>query len=408
MLKKFEVQGFKNFENKFTLDLSKAHNYDFNKEMVEDSTVKVCSIFGKNSSGKSNLGLALLDAINHLTDDREKTSIDANPYLNLNRNDFAEFTYYFSFGKDELIYNYRKAAAEEMLYERIDINGKSMLEYNYLLSRGYCNLKGTENLKVDLKGRGLSLTKYVRNNSILDDNEENGVFKKFYNYIENMLLFYSLNVNRYFGYKSGGESIESSIVKNGKLKDFEDFLCNLEIKIAEKDKDGIGEIVAKGPSIMLGYYENKEATKKVLKKGWFYTGDYGYIDNDGFLYVTGRKSDVIVLRNGKNIYPQELEFLINKINYVEESLIYAREKNVTDTLICAKIVYNKDLITKELGEKTEEEYKKEIWNNIKEINKELPAYKHIKEIVITEEPLDKTTTHKVKRYQEINKLEKAK
>ena len=67
--------------------------------MVEDSTVKVCSIFGKNSSGKSNLGLALLDAINHLTDDREKTSIDANPYLNLNRNDFAEFTYYFSFGK---------------------------------------------------------------------------------------------------------------------------------------------------------------------------------------------------------------------------------------------------------------------------------------------------------------------
>ena len=166
--------------------------------------------------------------------------------------------------------------------------------------------------------------------------------------------------------------------------------------------------MAKGPSIMLGYYENKEATKKVLKKGWFCTGDYGYIDKDGFLYVTGRKSDVIVLRNGKNIYPQELEFLINKINYVEESLIYAREKNVTDTLICAKVVYNKDLITKELGEKTEEEYKKEIWKQIKEINKELPAYKHIKEIVVTKEPLDKTTTHKVKRYQEINKMEKAK
>ena len=185
-------------------------------------------------------------------------------------------------------------------------------------------------------------------------------------------------------------------------------LCNLEVKIADKDKDGIGEIMAKGPSIMLGYYENKEATKKVLKKGWFCTGDYGYIDKDGFLYVTGRKSDVIVLRNGKNIYPQELEFLINKINYVEESLIYAREKNVTDTLICAKVVYNKDLITKELGEKTEEEYKEEIWKQIKEINKELPAYKHIKEITVTEEPLDKTTTHKVKRYQEINKMDKAK
>lgn len=185
-------------------------------------------------------------------------------------------------------------------------------------------------------------------------------------------------------------------------------LCNLEVKIVEPDKDGIGEIAAKGPSIMLGYYENKEATKKVLKKGWFYTGDYGYIDKDGFLYVTGRKSDIIVLRNGKNIYPQELEFLINKINYIDESLVYAREKDITDTLLCAKIIYNKDAIIKELGEKTNEEYKKIIWEEIKKINRELPTYKHIKEILITDEPLDKTTTHKVKRYQEINKLEKIK
>ena len=185
-------------------------------------------------------------------------------------------------------------------------------------------------------------------------------------------------------------------------------LCNIEVKIEGKDKDGVGEIVAKGPSIMLGYYENKEATKKVLKKGWFYTGDYGYIDEDGFVYVTGRKSDIIVLRNGKNIYPQELEFLINKINYIDECLVYAREKDITDTVLCAKIVFNKDLIVKELGDLPEEEYKKKIWERVKEINKTLPTYKHIKEIVITDKPLDKTTTHKVKRYQEINKLEKIK
>lgn len=185
-------------------------------------------------------------------------------------------------------------------------------------------------------------------------------------------------------------------------------LCNIEVKIEGKDKDGVGEIVAKGPSIMLGYYENKEATKKVLRKGWFYTGDYGYIDKDGFVYVTGRKSDIIVLRNGKNIYPQELEFLINKIDYIDESLVYARDKDITDTLLCAKIVYNKDLIEKELGNKTEDEYKQLIWKQIKEINKNLPTYKHIKEIVITDKPLDKTTTHKVKRYQEINRLEKIK
>ena len=185
-------------------------------------------------------------------------------------------------------------------------------------------------------------------------------------------------------------------------------LCNLEVKIVGKDNEGVGEIAVKGPSVMLGYYANKEATKKVLKKGWFYTGDYGYVDKDGFVYVTGRKNDIIVLRNGKNIYPQELEFLINKINFIDESLVYAREKNITDTLLCAKIVYNKDLIVKELGDKPEEQYKKLIWEQVKEINKTLPTYKHIKEIIITTEPLDKTTTHKVKRYQEINKLEKIK
>ena len=185
-------------------------------------------------------------------------------------------------------------------------------------------------------------------------------------------------------------------------------LCNLEVKIVGKDNEGVGEIAVKGPSVMLGYYANKEATKKVLKKGWFYTGDYGYVDKDGFVYVTGRKNDIIVLRNGKNIYPQELEFLINKINFIDESLVYARERNITDTLLCAKIVYNKDLIVKELGDKPEEQYKKLIWEQVKEINKTLPTYKHIKEIIITTEPLDKTTTHKVKRYQEINKLEKIK
>lgn len=181
-------------------------------------------------------------------------------------------------------------------------------------------------------------------------------------------------------------------------------LENLECKIDNPDKDGIGEITVKGPSVMLGYYNNEKATKEVLKDGWFSTGDYGYIDKDGFLYITGRKKDVIVLRNGENVYPQEIETLINKIPYVKESIVYQRGQSKTDTMLCAKIVYDEEIIKETFEEKTEEEYKEEIWKEIKEINKNLPLFKHIKKIEITTKELEKTTTQKVKRYKELQKV----
>ena len=181
-------------------------------------------------------------------------------------------------------------------------------------------------------------------------------------------------------------------------------LDNLKCKIENPDKDGIGEITVKGPSVMLGYYKNEKATKEVLKNGWFSTGDYGYMDKDGFLYITGRKKDVIVLRNGENVYPQEIEALINKLEYVKESLVYQREQSKTDTMLCAKIVYDEETIKQTFGEKTEEQYKEEIWKQIKEINKNLPLFKHIKKIEITTEELEKTTTQKVKRYKELQKI----
>ncbi len=181
-------------------------------------------------------------------------------------------------------------------------------------------------------------------------------------------------------------------------------LPSLNVKIDNPSEDGEGEILVKGPSVMLGYYKNDEENKKAFKDGWFKTGDYGYIDEKGFIYVTGRKKDIIVLRNGKNVYPQEIEFLINKIPYVVESLVYQRERNNTDTMLCAKIVYDKEIIKEQLGNKTEKEYSDIIWKKIKEINKELPVFKHIKNITITTEPLMKTTTQKIKRYEELKKV----
>ena len=181
-------------------------------------------------------------------------------------------------------------------------------------------------------------------------------------------------------------------------------LPNVEVKIDNPDEEGNGEILVKGPNVMLGYYKNEKETKKALKNGWFYTGDYGHIDKDGFVFMSGRKKDVIVLKNGKNIYPQELEFLINKLPYVEESMVFSRDRDSMDTMLCAKIVYNKDSAKNLFETEDVSKLKEFIWKDIKEINKKLPDVKHIKDIIITEEPLIKTTTQKVKRYEEIKKI----
>lgn len=179
-------------------------------------------------------------------------------------------------------------------------------------------------------------------------------------------------------------------------------LKHVTVDIINKDKDGIGEVRVKGPNVMLGYYENEEATNNVLRDGWFYTGDLGYIDKDGFLFLTGRQKDVIVLKNGKKVFPEELEILVDKIEEIEESFIYGmpQKGDKNDPMVSVEIVYNKDL----LKNKTEEELRDILWNKIKQINTTLPPYKYIKNMVLTSEPLIKTTTNKIKRNEELAKL----
>lgn len=178
---------------------------------------------------------------------------------------------------------------------------------------------------------------------------------------------------------------------------------DVEIKIVDKNEEGIGEIIAKGPNVMLGYYENEEATNAVLKDGWFYTGDLGYIDEEGFLFITGRKKDVIVLKNGKNIYPDEVETLINKIDIVKECMVFGLPKD-DDLLLSVKVQYDEEYVKENHPNATEEELEKIVWEQIKEINKEMPTYKYIKHMILTKEDFVKTTTQKIKRFVEIKKI----
>ena len=177
---------------------------------------------------------------------------------------------------------------------------------------------------------------------------------------------------------------------------------SLEVKIDNPNEEGVGELLAKGPSIMLGYYNNEEATKETLdEEGFLHTGDLAKIDKDGYIFISGRKKFVIVLKNGKNIYPEELETLINKIEGIKESFVYGKPEPDGDYKICAKIVYDVDIAKEYYKVSNEEELKEAIWQEVKKVNKTMPAYKYIREIIITNEELIKTTTQKVKRFEEI-------
>ena len=181
---------------------------------------------------------------------------------------------------------------------------------------------------------------------------------------------------------------------------------NVEVEIINKDENGIGEIRVKGPNVMLGYYENEEATKKVMKDGWFYTGDLAYKDKDGFIFLTGRQKDMIVLKNGKKVFPEELETLINRLDLVKECIVYGMpdEKDKNDLKLSVKIVYDKKIAEEKYSGKSEGELYQILWEKVKEINKTFPPYKYIKNMILTDEELIKTTTQKVKRNEEIKRI----
>ena len=172
---------------------------------------------------------------------------------------------------------------------------------------------------------------------------------------------------------------------------------NTEIVIDDPDSDGVGEIVVKSDSVMLGYYEAPEETAKVLKDGWLRTGDYGYLDKDGMLFITGRKKNVIVTKNGKNIFPEEVEYYLMKSPYIKEVIVDGIDDGTGELIVTAHIVPEEDEM-KALGEMNDEQTHKFFKKIIDDVNDGMSSYKRVKKFEIRTEEFEKTSTRKIKRY----------
>lgn len=183
-----------------------------------------------------------------------------------------------------------------------------------------------------------------------------------------------------------------------------------ELKIDNPNEKGEGEVLIRSETLMLGYYEDEEATKEVIETDeegnrWFHSGDVGYLDEDGFLYITGRIKNVIVTQNGKNIYPEEIELMLGEVSEIKECMVYGKEvEGEKELIITVKVIPNKEEIEAKYGkELSEEETYNIIWEKIKEVNHKLTSYKAIRKLEIKKDEFIKTTTMKIKRYAEINK-----
>ncbi len=240
MIKLFEVSGFKNFKDKITLDFSDVRDYKFNTHCITNNLISKIIVYGKNSIGKSNLGLAVFDIVSHLTSKNVTPDIYSY-YLNVNSTDnFATFHYVFQFGDQIIDYNYRKDEKQMLVFEKLIMNDNMLFEYDYKRKKG--NTEGIRELAPTLNWAFQetdSILKYVINNTVLDDTHP---IRQLMHFVSNMLWFRSLDENRYIGYKSKSKDYYDFIFEENNLKELEDFLQNSGIEdnlIVRKDIDGI-------------------------------------------------------------------------------------------------------------------------------------------------------------------------
>ena len=228
--------------------------------------------------------------------------------------------------------------------------------------------------------------------------------------IEEKYRLLGLNLVQGYGLTETSPVVAVGTNKNYKLGSIGKTVPSAEAKLVDVNDDGIGELVVRGSSVMLGYYENEKVNKKSLQDGWFYTGDLAKIDEEGYIFICGRKKSVIVLKNGKNIFPEEMENLVNKIEGIKESFIFGKiqSNDENNIKINVKIVFDRDVIKDVYKVEKDEEIYKVLSKKIKEVNQNMPSYKAIRGMILTEEPLIRTTTNKIKRQENLDAIRKLK
>ena len=318
MLKRFSVENFKGFKDRITLDIGSPSNYGFHSEVIEGDCITKGIIYGINGCGKTNLGLAILDIITHLTE-KQKLLHCYDFYLNMSgRKPFAEFEYTFVFDDHELIYRYSKFDVETLKEESLSIDGKEVIYYDFIANDGFTLLEGSNTLNSSIKnGSPISRVKYVNSNSILIDDDRNSVFKKFMDFVDRMLMFYSLDNRGYEGFMNGSEGITEGIVNAGKVREFQEFLKenNLDYDLYECEVDG--------RKVIYCHFDNKDADFfKIASTGTKSLALFYY------WYIRMKKASFVFIDEFDAFYHFELsESVQKKVNEIRGVQIFTTTHN---------------------------------------------------------------------------------
>jgi len=323
MLKKVEVTNFKNFNEKFTFDLSDTSNFDFNQESIKNGIVNTGIIYGQNGCGKSNLGFAIFDMVSHLTD-KHFMEKEYNNYLNANSNrDNSSFRFTFIFDEIEVIYEYAKQDYQTLISEKLIIDDKEVISIDREESTKFkVNMQGAEQLQNDVGSSNISIINYVANNTILKENFINKSFDNFRVFIDNMLLFKTLDKRIYLGLEQGNQYIDDYIITHNKLDDFEKLLntIGIECKLTDKYIDGKMYIFSVFKNSKIKLDDISSSGTKALTAFYFW-----------YLKIEEKKASFVFIDEFDAFYHHDLsELIVEKLNEIIDTQIILTTHNTSN------------------------------------------------------------------------------